>query len=102
VDLGISKLGELYDLSVALANWYFNSDGGLIMSERTKKCYINTQETIEQILLDAMGENTAVISRQKIVDTPLKREKYLKTQKKFSTLRTAMTKDLLTRRKSFF
>ena len=109
-DLGIVKLGELYDLSVKMADWYFNSDGGLIMSEETKKKYMGAQETIEKVLLEGQDPDgsrlkknkPALILRQRIADIALERENYLRVQKKFSALRTEMTKDLLSRNRSFF
>lgn len=122
-ELGITNLGELYDLSVSMANWYFNSDGGIIMSKRTQSRYMKTQACIEDLLLelqqalpvpianDTPGEGNSkkvsskdseLILREIIADIPLSRQHYLMVQKRFSTLRNAMTKDLLSRRRLFF
>ena len=114
-DVGIQKLGDLYDLSVSMADWYFNSDGGIIMTTDTQKQYKKVQEDIETTLLKAQNDaikemqdedlydmDPNLIQRRFIADLPLRRNDYTTIRNGFSTLRSSMTDDLLSRKRLFF
>ena len=115
-EINIVTLGGLYDLSVAMAEWYFQSDGGMIMSNSTKRKYMQAQEKIEKFLLlcqqkELQRRDTgppshaairSEIDRQIIANCPFEKQDRDNIQQAFSALRTSMTNDLLSRSTLFF
>ena len=84
-DVSYSKL---FEMSKRMRDWYFNN-GGLLMSEKTRKKYGDVQEEI----------NDRVIKNKENNDSLIGDEEYDKIQDLCSVLRGEMTKDLLSRKK---
>ncbi|HYP40837.1 MAG TPA: hypothetical protein VEX13_10800 [Chloroflexia bacterium] len=82
---------DLAQLSEELRDWYFDN-GGIYLSTAARRAYGNVQ--------DALAEVTRDITRDKAVK-PLDSKEYNAVQVECSKLRTELTKDLLSRRRTF-
>ena len=80
--------GELEVASESFRKWYFEK-GGIYLSYQARKMYGKTQESFEKVL------NTRSRQKSKII----KECEYELLQKSCSTLRTELTKDLLSRKR---
>jgi hypothetical protein len=77
---------KLLNLSTGMRDWYF-TQGGIYLSEKTRRVYGNTQEAIQVVLRKAQN-----------MEETLPEEQYGAIREKLSRLRTQMTRDLLSRR----
>lgn len=78
---------KLTDFSRDLRHWYFN-DGGIYLSTEARETYGKVQETVSTVLQDA--------NQGKVTD-----EHYEQIREVCSQLRTELTHDLLSRRRTF-
>ena len=78
---------DLYKLTASLRQWYFEQ-GGLFLSEKSRDTYFALQDAIKKVL-DAKGQPGAAT-----VDE----ETYEDLRKSGSNLRTALTRDVGTRK----
>lgn len=74
---------KLYNISLALKNWYFN-DGGILLSTKSRDLYVELQI----VLTDRANKESKVVITSK---------DYKSVRQAFSTLRSQMTKDLSSR-----
>ena len=78
---------DLYKLTASLRQWYFEQ-GGLFLSEKSRDTYFALQDAIKKVL-DAKGQPGG---------TTVDEETYEDLRKSGSDLRTALTRDVGTRK----
>ncbi len=76
--------GEIAQLGIDLMNWYYE-EGGMYLSGGSRRAYTAAQDTIE--VVQGQGESAAELSLSD----------YEVVRRKCSDLRTALTRDLLSR-----